>query len=193
MDVVRIAQYVGGIGFILWALVERGFSLLNQAQGRGRGQDHGSYWLISACWYGATLFSLLDAWYWRWTTFGRPFWVVRGIGMLGVAGGIAIRILARRALGKQYSVRVETSDAHRLVTGGMYEVIRHPAYLGLVCLLLGIPLSEGSWGGIVIAVVGGMPAIVYRIGIEEASLREWFGQAYAQYQERTWRLIPYLW
>jgi protein-S-isoprenylcysteine O-methyltransferase Ste14 len=113
--------------------------------------------------------------------------------MLFILGGLAMRILARKALGKQYSVHVETSKTHHMVTEGVYNVVRHPAYLGLVGLFLGIPLSEGSWGGLAIALVVGIPAIVYRIHVEEQSLREWFGKPYEQYREKTWRLIPYLW
>jgi len=193
MDIARVSAYVGVLGFVFWALVERGFSLLNQKQHKGRKQSQGSYWLISVSWYGATLFSLADAWRLRWTTFGRSLWGLYVIGSLLTIGGIGIRILARRALGQQYSVHVETSEAHRLVTRGIFGVLRHPAYLGLACLFLGIPLCEGSWGGLVLALVGGLPAIVYRIHIEEKSLSEWFGEAYEQYRESTWRLIPYVW
>ncbi len=193
MDIMRIPEYVGLAGFVLWALVERGFSFLKQHQHQGQKQAQGSYWLISLGWYSATFFSILDAWRLGWTTFGARLWILRGLGMLFILGGLAMRILARRALGKQYSVHVETSETHQIVTESVYNVVRHPAYLGLVGLFLGIPLSEGSWGGLAIAVVGGVPAIVYRIHIEEQALRDWFGKQYEQYQARTWRLIPYLW
>ncbi|MDZ7721816.1 MAG: isoprenylcysteine carboxylmethyltransferase family protein [candidate division KSB1 bacterium] len=38
-------------------------------------------------------------------------------------------------------MHVETSDTHELVTRGIYKTVRHPAYLGLSCLFIGIPLS----------------------------------------------------
>jgi len=193
MDMVRVSEYVGFVGFLLWASVERGFGLLSQQQAEGQAQDQGSFRLISVCWYGATLFALLDAWTLGWTTFRSPLWALRAIGAILIVGGLAMRIIARRALGKQYSVRVETSDAHQLVTEGVYRVLRHPAYLGLVGLLLGIPLCEGSWGGLALAVAAGMPAIIYRIQVEERSLSRWFGQDYEQYKKGTWRLIPHLW
>jgi protein-S-isoprenylcysteine O-methyltransferase len=90
-------------------------------------------------------------------------------------------------------VHIETSATHKLVRTGIYRVVRHPAYLGLVSVFLGIPLSEGSWGGTIVAVAGGIPAVVYRIWIEEKSLSEWFGEQYEEYKESSWRLIPYLW
>ncbi len=189
----KIPEIIGLAGFILWAAVERGFSLRNQQQGQGAGQDRGSYALISLCWYAAVFFSLLDAWSLGWTLFGAP---LRGLQWAGAGlalAGVAIRFVARRELGRQYSVRVETSQEHRLVTGGIYRVLRHPAYLGLVCLFVGIPLSEGSWGGWLIALLGGIPAVLYRISIEEKSLRAWFGTAYEEYMQTTKRLIPFLW
>jgi len=193
MGFVGLSQLIGLGGFIVWALVERGFSLLNQQQHQGRKQAQGSYWLISLFWYGTMLFSIWDAWGGGWTTFEVALRPARGVGVLLTLGGLTIRFLARRALGKEYSVHVETSDAHELVTRGLYRMVRHPAYLGLLCLFLGIPLSLGSWGGVGIAVVGGVPAVVYRIRVEEKALSEWFGKQYEQYKENSWRLVPYLW
>lgn len=193
MDFIRVSEYIGVAGFILWAVFERGFSLFHQQQDKGQKQAQGSYWLISACWYGVILFSVLDVWNLKWTIFGTPLWILRGLGTFLITSGLVIRFLARLALGKQYSVHVETSDSHQLIRMGIYKVIRHPAYLGLLCLLLGIPLSMGSWGAIFLAVAGGIPAIVYRISAEEKLLIERFGNQYKQYKENTRRLLPYLW
>lgn len=38
-----------------------------------------------------------------------------------------------------------------------------------------------------------IPAILYRIRIEETALLERFGDDYKQYAERTWRILPYIW
>lgn len=193
MDFDRIFVYVGLGGFVLWSLIERGFSLSGQQQSTGSKRHRESYWLINLFWYGAILFSMLDALSLRLTVFGTSWWALRITGLVLTISGLAIRYLARRTLGQQYSVHVETSATHNLVTTGIYGIVRHPAYLGLMCLLLGIPLSMGSWAGITIAVAGGIPAIVYRIILEEKLLKEWFGKQYAEYEEKTWRLVPYLW
>lgn len=193
IDLVRISEYIGLVGFILWAIMERGFSLSGQQQSEGRKQHQGSYWLLSLCWYGAMLFSIFDAFSLKITVFAAPMWILRGLGIILTISGLVIRFLARKTLGKQYSVHVETSDTHDLVITGIYSVVRHPAYLGLMCLFLGIPLCLGSWGGIILAVAGGIPAIINRIVLEEKLLNEWFGKQYEDYKENTWRLIPYLW
>ena len=189
----NISIYGGFAGFILWAVIERAFFMQNQQQESGRGDDRASYTLISACWYAAVIYSLLDAWNFNWSLLPQKLWMLPAAGLLLTAGGLCIRFLSRRTLGRHYSVRVETSQAHRLVTTGMYRYVRHPAYLGLLCLFFGIPLCEGSWGGLLLAALGGLPSILYRIQIEEKALNQWFGEEYRYYSQNSWRLIPYIW
>ena len=193
MDFIRIAEYIGFGGFILWSLIERGFTFSKQQQREGQKKAQFTFWLILIFWYATMFLSIWDVWGNSLTAFQKPWIVLRAIGILLTLGGLLIRFAARQALGKSYSVHVETSQKHELVTSGIFSIIRHPAYLGLLCLFLGIPLSMGSWGGLLIAGLGGIPAIIYRIGQEEKFLVEWFGDAYKTYQQNTWRLIPYLW
>jgi protein-S-isoprenylcysteine O-methyltransferase Ste14 len=193
MDFIRISEFIGLGGFVLWALQERGFYSLNQQQKGGIRENRRTYWVISLFWYGTMIYSILDVWSWTWTTFKAGFVSLRLAGVILITSGIIIRFLARRTLGKQYSVHVETSDKHKLIITGIFNKIRHPAYLGLLFLLLGIPLALGSAGGILIAIIGGVPAVIYRIRIEEKYLASWFGKQYDDYQQNTWKLIPYLW
>jgi len=193
MDFISLTQYAGLGGFLFWALIERGFHLSQQKQEAGEKQDRGSYGLISLFWYGSMLFAFLDAWSWELTTFSSSLPLLHVLGVLLIISGLLIRFLARRELGKEYSVHVKTSEKHQLITSGIYRAVRHPAYLGLLLLFLGIPLSQGSWGGILISLAGGFPALVYRITLEEQSLRQWFESEYEDYQKTSWRLIPGIW
>jgi len=193
MNVEQVFVYLGLGAFILWSLFERGFSLMNQQQNQGRKSSKISFFLISLFWYGMMAFSIIDAWGIQLTTFTQLLWGLRVGGVALSAAGLVIRFIARRDLGEQYSVHVETSDEHQLITEGIYRTLRHPAYLGLLCLFIGIPLSMGSLGGLVIAVVGGIPAVIYRIIVEERSLRKWFGKDYQNYCKKSWRLIPNIW
>jgi protein-S-isoprenylcysteine O-methyltransferase Ste14 len=77
------------------------------------------------------------------------------------------------------------------VTDGIYGVIRHPSYLGLVINALGWGLAFRAGVGVVIAIM--MLLVVFaRISAEEALLSETFGSEYDAYRARTWRLIPYI-
>jgi len=79
---------------------------------------------------------------------------------------------------------------HALVgTGGIYAVIRHPSYLGLLLLSLGWGLAFRSWIGVILTLLT-IPPILARIRAEEALLRAHFGAEYEAYRTRTARLIP---
>lgn len=96
---IVIIEYIGLAGFIIWSLVERGFSLLQQQQEEGKKQSQSSYWLINIAWYGAMFFAILDVWMLSITTFNELYWPVRGVGVILILGGLALRFLARRDLG----------------------------------------------------------------------------------------------
>ena len=193
MEFVQISQYIGLGGFILWSIVERGFHLTDQKQDQGNRKAQWTYWVINIFWYGAMILSILDVWGPGWTAFNSPLLGLHVLGVLLIFIGIAVRFLSRKALGKQYSVHVETSEKHKLVTEGIYKHLRHPAYLGLLCLFVGIPLAMGSWAGTIIAIAGGIPSIIFRTNIEENSLSEWFGEDFENYKKKSWRLMPYIW
>lgn len=193
MDIITIGKYAGLAGLVLWSINERAFRLLKQQQSETNIKEWGSYWTISAAWYGSTLYSLADGFRLMWTVIKTPPTGLLVAGMALVMVGLALRYAARRDLGRHYSVRVATWEMHKLVTKGVYKKVRHPAYLGLVCLFFGIPLCEGSWGGLILSVIFGISAIVFRIQIEERFLITRFGKAYEDYIERTWRLIPHIW
>ncbi|MCP9971855.1 hypothetical protein LUX57_47880 [Actinomadura madurae] len=66
------------------------------------------------------------------------------------AAGVALRRAAIRALGRFYSHHVMRQDGHRVVTGGLYGIVRHPAYAGMLlahigftCFFLG-PAGRGG-------------------------------------------------
>jgi protein-S-isoprenylcysteine O-methyltransferase Ste14 len=137
--------------------------------------------------------SLIDANWLRWSTFSEKWVLLLYLGVPFLLVGAAARVLARWTLGKSFSHVVQTSGSHQLVTTGIYGLVRHPAYLGTLCLLIGFPLCFGSWLGLGIALLLGFPAQVYRIRVEEQALRDWFGEAYEEYCRRTKRLVPYVW
>jgi protein-S-isoprenylcysteine O-methyltransferase Ste14 len=188
-----ISLYITVAGFAAWALVERFFHLRGFSQRWTSSKENISFVLINAFWYVAILLSFTDAFYTSWTVRWIGLHWARWLGVALIVTGIGIRYLARRELGRQYSVHVQTSDAHVLVSSGIYQLIRHPAYLGLLCLLIGIPTAAWSLPGIFVALAGGIPSVVYRIRQEESALEEWFGEAYRQYCQNTWRLMTGIW
>jgi protein-S-isoprenylcysteine O-methyltransferase Ste14 len=84
---------------------------------------------------------------------------------------------------------VAIQPGHTLVTSGVYGVIRHPSYLGLLVNSLGWALAFRSGVGLLITALI-VPPLLARIHAEEALLRSQFGADYDAYCTRTSRLIP---
>jgi len=92
-------------------------------------------------------------------------------------------------LGNRFSGLVAIQPGHTLLTTGIYGVIRHPSYLGMLVNALGWGLAFRSWAGVLLAALL-VPLLLARIRSEEALLRAQFGAAYDAYCARTSRLIP---
>jgi protein-S-isoprenylcysteine O-methyltransferase Ste14 len=114
---------------------------------------------------------------------------VRWLGVVVVAVGGALRLLPVFVLGRRFSGLVAIQKEHRLVTTGLYAMIRHPSYLGLLMTTAGWVLVFRSGVGLIIAALF-VPAILGRIKAEERLLASQFGAEYEAYRARTSRLIP---
>jgi len=114
---------------------------------------------------------------------------IRWFGVVLFAAGGALRIWPVLVLGNRFSGLVAIQPGHTLVTSGVYGVIRHPSYLGLLINSLGWSLAFRSGVGILLTSLL-IPLLITRIDAEENLLRAEFGDAYDVYCSNTWRLIP---
>jgi protein-S-isoprenylcysteine O-methyltransferase Ste14 len=90
------------------------------------------------------------------------------------------------------SATIELAPEQKVISTGLYKLVRHPMYMGAFFLLVGIPLSLGSlWGLFVIALM--MPVLIWRLLNEERFLvRNLPG--YSEYQNTVrHRLVPFIW
>jgi protein-S-isoprenylcysteine O-methyltransferase Ste14 len=95
-------------------------------------------------------------------------------------------------LGRRFSGLVALQPDHQLVTTGLYGMIRHPSYLGLMLGALGWAVAFRSGVGIALALANLWP-LVARIEAEERMLAAKFGAPYEAWRDRTARLIPGVW
>jgi protein-S-isoprenylcysteine O-methyltransferase Ste14 len=111
----------------------------------------------------------------------------------GITGGICSLIiigLSHKALGRNYSSTVVLKKNHRLVTGGVYQFVRHPMYSGYLLLFISAFILSENWvigatgGGIIISLM------TFRLRQEEKLLHERFGLEYINYVRRTDRFLP---
>jgi len=121
-----------------------------------------------------------------WTVDGNT---IRWLGVVLFVVGGALCIWPVFVLGNRFSGLVAIQPGHTLVTNGIYGVIRHPSYLGLLMNSLGWAFAFRSLVGVLLAVLI-VPPLVARISAEERLLSSQFGDEYDAYRNRTWRLVP---
>jgi len=124
-----------------------------------------------------------------------------------VITGTLIRIITYRYLGEFFRFQASIQHDHKLVTGGPYSIVRHPAYTGLLISHLGWFLWqfwEGSWvresgllgtahGKItalsyaVVVILGQLYLALTRISKEDEALRKTFGKRWEDWAKK----VPY--
>ncbi len=90
------------------------------------------------------------------------------------------------------SATVELAADQRVISTGPYTRVRHPMYAAALVMLLGIPLSLGSWWGVLV-VVAIIPALIWRLLDEESFLSRNLPGYAAYMQEVRYRLLPSIW
>jgi protein-S-isoprenylcysteine O-methyltransferase Ste14 len=90
------------------------------------------------------------------------------------------------------AANVLVEAGQHVVSTGLYGIVRHPMYVGVLIMMIGMPLALDSWWGLA-ALIPGVIGLVLRILDEEQMLT----QELAGYREYTrqvhYRLIPYVW
>src|SRR5882724_12455906 len=152
----------------------------------GEREDRGNRWVLAAFGVIGLLSAYLPAY-----TDRKGFWIldgdtVRWLGVILVAAGGALRLWPVFVLGRRFSGLVAIQPGHTLVTSGVYGVIRHPSYLGLLVNALGWVLAFRSGVRLLLTVLM-IPPLLARMRAEERLLRTQFGAEYDAYCARTSR------
>jgi protein-S-isoprenylcysteine O-methyltransferase Ste14 len=119
-----------------------------------------------------------------------------GLRVLGLIGMAASVLLVFRAMltNRFFSavVRIQRERGHIVVDQGLYGVIRHPGYAGMIPSMPFSALALGSWLAFALSLVySGL--MLRRVLFEDAFLRANLN-GYAEYAARVrFRLIPRVW
>jgi protein-S-isoprenylcysteine O-methyltransferase Ste14 len=152
-------------------------------------EDRSNRWVIASLGVIGVAMGFLPAYADR-----HGFWVIDGdavrwLGVVLFAAGGALRLWPVFVLGDRFSGLVAIQPGHKLVTTGLYGIIRHPSYAGLLVNALGWALAFRAGVGVILTALM-VPPLLARINAEEALLRSHFRGEYEAYQRRTWRLVP---
>ena len=108
------------------------------------------------------------------------------------AAALALFLATHRQLGRNWSQTLELREGHTLVTHGVYRLVRHPMYSAFFLWGLAQALLLQNWIVGPAGLIGFGTLYAFRVGREEAMMRAAFGPAYADYEARTKRVIPFL-
>lgn len=121
--------------------------------------------------------------------YSLPVWA----GVLGILFLILALYINWRAqvdLGKSWSPSLEVTEGLKLVTGGIYSVLRHPIYTAMLLLSAAQVLLLHNWIAGLLGALSFLPIYITRIPREEQMMLEQFGDQYRAYMQRTHRVLP---
>jgi len=99
---------------------------------------------------------------------------------------------AKRALGKQWRIDAGLNADHELVTSGPYQIVRHPIYTSMLCILVGSGVLLSPWWLLLIAVAVFIAGTEIRVYVEENLLSSRFGEQFHTYRQSVSAYIPFL-
>ena len=119
-----------------------------------------------------------------------PAWVVAIAAVVMLCGyGLYAEVMRENAF---LSRTVEVQENQKVISTGLYGIVRHPMYAATLVLYLAMPIVLGSW-------VAQIPFLAYpliiarRIRNEEQVLEEGLA-GYCEYEQQVrYRLIPFIW
>ncbi|MDO5346839.1 MAG: isoprenylcysteine carboxylmethyltransferase family protein [Lachnospiraceae bacterium] len=114
---------------------------------------------------------------------------VRIIGAAMSIAGTVVFITAVLTMRDSWRAGVSKTDKTELVTSGIYQISRNPAFLGFDLLYLGILLMFFNW---VLCAVSVFAILMYHlqiVNVEEEFLLAAFGNEYLQYKKKVCRYI----
>ena len=118
------------------------------------------------------------------TLFSVP---VRIVGICIALVGVAVFILSVLTMRDNWRAGVSKTDKTELVTKGIYQVSRNPAFLGFDLVYIGILLMFFHWVLFAVSAVAMLMFHLQIINVEEDFLTTTFGEPYLEYKKTVHR------
>jgi protein-S-isoprenylcysteine O-methyltransferase Ste14 len=113
-------------------------------------------------------------------------------GTIVFLSGLILRVAAFITLGLGFRPVVSSARNEAVVQRGVYRIIRHPSYTGMILIYAGISLCLLNWVLLLISAAGFSALYIWRVHLEEKVLVSRFGKEYSDYQKKTRKFIPYV-
>lgn len=117
-----------------------------------------------------------------------PTWV-RMVGLLLMTAGLVFFVTAVFTMRDSWRAGVPYADQTALVTSGIFQISRNPAFLGFDLVYIGIVLSFFNLPLFVISLIACLMLHLQIVNNEEPFLQEAFGGEYLEYKKRVNRYL----
>lgn len=111
------------------------------------------------------------------------------VGLIPLAAGVALNLLADAAFKKAHTTVKPFQKSSALITKGVFSISRHPMYLGLVLILLGLAVLMGSLSPLIVIIVFAVLMEQVFIRTEEKMLGNQFGPTWNAYKNKVRKWI----
>ena len=119
-----------------------------------------------------------------------PLWALWAAGSVFIISyGIYAEVMREN---EWLSRSIEVAEGQKVISTGLYGIVRHPMYTATIGMFLTMPIIMGSWWAF-LAMIPYIPIIMIRVKDEEVLLTKEL-EGYVEYKQKVkWRLIPYIW
>jgi len=188
--ITRYFPLIFGLFFLLTE-IHRNYKLRNKSERKTGGADKNS---LTILWITISISMFIGGFLSQFKSFSihifQPY--ILYTGMLLAVFGFILRFIAIQQLGKAFTVDVQIATNQKLKQDGLYSIVRHPSYTGVLLAFLGLAITFSSWLSLLVICIPIFTAFIYRISVEENALKGEFGADYLEYIKRTKRLIPFI-
>lgn len=113
-----------------------------------------------------------------------------GLGMFVLFSWL--QVWAYKSLGNFYAQDIVIMKEHKLVTGGLYRIIRHPQYVSQFLSDLGAGLALLGYIIVPVVLFVELPLFIMRASFEEKLLQKYFKDDFTNYKKKSGFIIPFI-
>lgn len=114
---------------------------------------------------------------------------VRIAGVSVGAIGVIVFITSVLTMQDSWRAGVSTTEKTKLVTSGLYQISRNPAFLGFDLVYIGIIAMFFNWVLFAASIFSAVMLHLQIVNVEEEFLMEAFGAEYLEYKEKVCRYL----
>lgn len=122
----------------------------------------------------------------------KEFGTLRYVGLCMFIVFSWLQVYAYKSLGNNYAQDIVIMKDHKLITSGIYRLVRHPQYLSQILSDLGAGLALLNFLIVPLVVLVEFPLFILRAINEDKLLEKHFNEEFVSYKKRSGFFIPFI-